>query len=187
MPVPITFRTNGAWGAGQGSDLSAAQVDGNFYELKQAVEDLQADAPGDPVSISNIVQTGNSITIYLTDSTALGPFTLPSASVFNPPQEITTDTYTLALADRTKYLWCTNAAGCLVTIPADDEVAIPVGFEYHFEQAAAAPVLFEAGSGVVLDYDATRNPATAGQYCVVTLKKKAADRWTRFGAPEDGT
>lgn len=78
--VAITFRTGGAWGAGSGANLTAAQVDGNFYALKQAVESLE-ESPPEAVSVSEIIQSANTITFYLTDGSTQGPFTLPAAQI----------------------------------------------------------------------------------------------------------
>lgn len=76
--VAITFRTNGAWGAGIGANLTPAQVDVNFYNLKTSVEDL-VDNPVQPVNIADISVTGNQLTITLEDASVFGPFTLPIA------------------------------------------------------------------------------------------------------------
>lgn len=65
----MQFRTSGAWGAGKGANLSAVEVDANFYELLQAVEEVQANAPAG-VGIENITATGALLTIHLTDGTS---------------------------------------------------------------------------------------------------------------------
>lgn len=77
--VDITFRTAGAWGAGQGSNLTAAQVDTNFFNLKDALEGLLGDIPAG-VSISNVTVTGSQMTVWLEDGSSFGPFTLPVAN-----------------------------------------------------------------------------------------------------------
>lgn len=80
--VAITFAGAGAWGAGKGSPLVKSEVDGNFWNLKQALEDLQNN-PLQPLEIYDISVVGNQMTITLSDLyTVLGPFTLPVA-VFN--------------------------------------------------------------------------------------------------------
>lgn len=77
MTIAVIYRTNGAWGTGQGTNLSAAQVDTNFYNLAQAIITLQTDAP-QPNNIASISQSGTSLVITLTDSTA---FTLALPAV----------------------------------------------------------------------------------------------------------
>ena len=77
--VDIVFRTDGLWGAGKGAVLTKAEVDGNFFSLKQAVEDLIG-SPLEPLEINDISVSGNQMTITLSDLvTTFGPFTLPVA------------------------------------------------------------------------------------------------------------
>ena len=68
--VAITLRV------GLGRNLTAAEVDANFTNLKTAVETLQTDRPA-PNDIETISVVGTAMNITLTDSTVLGPFTLP--------------------------------------------------------------------------------------------------------------
>lgn len=58
--MTITYRTAGPWGSGQGADLTAAQVDDNFYDLVQQISTIVAGLPdgvlidsGDPVDVSD--------------------------------------------------------------------------------------------------------------------------------------
>lgn len=77
MTVAITFRTSGAWGSGAGTPLSAAQVDTNFYNLKQAVETLQTSIPAASVGIDTFSVSGTDFYVTLTDGTTEGPYPLP--------------------------------------------------------------------------------------------------------------
>lgn len=63
----IIFVTSGAWGSGTGAPLSAAQVDGNFYDLDQRVLAL-ADLEGK--GIESVTYTSNSMTLHFTDGTS---------------------------------------------------------------------------------------------------------------------
>ncbi len=74
----LNFRTAGSWGPGLGRNLTPAEVDGNFDDLDERVDDLETNPPV-AVSISAISVVGNSMTVFLDDSTELGPFTLPTA------------------------------------------------------------------------------------------------------------
>lgn len=76
--MAIIYRTTGAWGAGLGSPLSAAQVDGNFWDLDQRVSDLETNGV-QPNNIANIQLIGSQLTITLEDATVFGPFTVPIA------------------------------------------------------------------------------------------------------------
>jgi hypothetical protein len=72
----LVFRTLGPWGPGKGGNLSAAEVDDNFWALAQAIFDLQND-PATPNGIASIAVSGTQMTITLHDGTVLGPYTLP--------------------------------------------------------------------------------------------------------------
>jgi hypothetical protein len=80
--MTIRYRTAGAWGPGEGTNLTAAQVDENFYTVDQKIDSEIAALP-EPNGIANIVQDGTQITIILDDATEEGPFTLPQAN-FRP-------------------------------------------------------------------------------------------------------
>jgi hypothetical protein len=73
------YRTPGAWGAGSGADGTAAQIDGNFWELQQAINVLQAG--GDPPnSISNIASpTGTTLVITMSGGGSF-TFAMPVAA-----------------------------------------------------------------------------------------------------------
>ncbi len=75
----LNFRTAGDWGGGKGGNLTPAEVDQNFYDIDERVVDLETNPPV-AVSIASINVSGSSMTIFLDDSTELGPFTLPTAS-----------------------------------------------------------------------------------------------------------
>lgn len=75
--MALVYRTAGAWGGGLGSNLSAAQVDENFYTLSQA---LAAIVIPDGVGIADITVSGSQMTVHLTDASTLGPFQLPVAA-----------------------------------------------------------------------------------------------------------
>lgn len=85
-----TYRTTGAWGAGKGSNLEAAEVDGNFYALAQRLLALETNPPS-PNEISNIQVVGSQVKFFLEDGTTYGPYTLPTA-VFNWQGEWSPDT-----------------------------------------------------------------------------------------------
>jgi hypothetical protein len=76
----ITYRTNDPtrWGNGHGSDLSAPQIDMNFWALFSLIQSLQ-DHQNVAGVISNISVQGSNLFITLGDGTVFGPFTLPTA------------------------------------------------------------------------------------------------------------
>lgn len=179
MPVSITYRTAGGWGAGQGSNLSPAQVDDNFYSIQQWIDAFEAD-PTPPNGIANITQDGSQITIYLDDSTALGPFTLPSAVAITPVVTKSGTTLTIATADRGSYMRLTNAAGCAVTVPANDDDPIPIHSEFHFRRCAGQ-VTFDAPTGTIIRGIDGFLDELGATGAVATLKKIATDEWDLFG------
>ena len=75
----IQYRTPGPWGAGLDADLTAAQVDTNFWILYSLILALQ-DATPDTISYFTV--TGNQMWITMTDHYVFGPFMIPTA-VFN--------------------------------------------------------------------------------------------------------
>lgn len=79
MAAPaITFRTTdtGRWGAGKGSNLTAAEIDINLWNLAQAIVALQENPPT-ANNISAITVSGMYMTITLTDGSTIGPLALP--------------------------------------------------------------------------------------------------------------
>lgn len=80
MVDQITFRTSDGtrWGAGQGTDLSASEIDINFWVLLTAVQALQSQQ-NDSAGIDHFVIVGQSLFVHLTNHFVLGPYTLPMA------------------------------------------------------------------------------------------------------------
>ena len=69
--MPIVYRSV------KGSPLTSAEGDGNIQYLYDLIVALE-DSPPSAVGISSITQSGDQITVHLTDSSTQGPFTLPS-------------------------------------------------------------------------------------------------------------
>jgi hypothetical protein len=67
--MTVVYVTAGAWGAGTGTPNTAAQVDGNFYDVDQRIVDLNA-ALDEGKRIDNITYTDNSMTFHFTDGTS---------------------------------------------------------------------------------------------------------------------
>jgi hypothetical protein len=66
--MTIVYVTSGAWGAGTGAPNSAAQVDGNFFDVDQRVVDLTADL-AEGKRIDTVTYTSSSMTFHFTDDT----------------------------------------------------------------------------------------------------------------------
>jgi hypothetical protein len=104
MPPAIIYRTAGSWGAGEGANLQPAELDQNFHELAQAVENIEQLSP---IEIAAINVVDNQMTIVLEDYTVFGPFTLPvpSLTVTGPWEpETAYERYELFTADDGLYM-----------------------------------------------------------------------------------
>jgi hypothetical protein len=77
----ITYRTNDntRWGQGNGADLTATQIDINFWVLYTMLLSIQ-DHIDTNAGISYITVTDNQMTVHLSNHVALGPFILPTAT-----------------------------------------------------------------------------------------------------------
>ena len=63
----------------KGSNLSVAELDGNFTDLDGRVVDLEINPPT-AVGISNIAVSGSQVIFYLSNGVSFGPFALPIAT-----------------------------------------------------------------------------------------------------------
>lgn len=73
----VKYRTAGAWGAGEGRRLTAAEIDQNFYELAQDIAALEAEVAAGTNPISNITGSGSSLYVHMTSGTIFGPIAMP--------------------------------------------------------------------------------------------------------------
>lgn len=67
--MTIVYVTTGAWGTGTGAPNSAAQVDGNFWDIDQRVVDLVADL-AEGKRIDTVTYSSSSMTFHFTDGTS---------------------------------------------------------------------------------------------------------------------
>jgi hypothetical protein len=67
--MTIFYVTTGAWGTGTGTPNSAAQVDGNFYDVDQRIVDLTADL-AEGKRIDTVTYSPTSMTFHFTDATS---------------------------------------------------------------------------------------------------------------------
>ncbi len=100
-------------------------------------------------------------------------------------QTVTTATFDPSLVEAQSYNRCTNASGCVVTIPDDDTQDFPIDSELHFRQCDDDAVSFVGEStGVTINYADDENPQTAIRGAVCTIKKIGANEWDLFGRLE---
>jgi len=62
--LSLLFRTVGAWGAGIGRRLTKVEVDTNFYNIKLAIDDLNANRPL-PIGIASMERNGLELIVTL--------------------------------------------------------------------------------------------------------------------------
>jgi len=87
--------------------------------------------------------------------------------------------YTLVLADGTKWIRLNNAAAIALTVPPNSSVAFPVGTQIEGSQAGVGQVTITPGSGVTVN--AVPGLKVAAQYGVFGLLKVATDTWLAYG------
>src|SRR5262245_17408317 len=67
--MTIFYVTTGPWGTGSGTPNSAAQVDGNFYDVDQRIVGLTTDMAAGK-QIDHITHDDTSMTVHYTDGTS---------------------------------------------------------------------------------------------------------------------
>lgn len=90
-----------------------------------------------------------------------------------------TASLTLAETDAGKYLRVSDATGCVVNVPLNDTVNIPVGALIHFRQSGAGQLTFTPEGGVTITTSETL--LTRKQNSTVSLLKIATDIWDLTG------
>jgi hypothetical protein len=73
--MTIIYRTDGAWGSGKGSNLSPAEVDGNFHDVDTRVTTIE-DNPVEPIAPIAINIEGSAFTMGLSNGDTLGPIAI---------------------------------------------------------------------------------------------------------------
>lgn len=88
-------------------------------------------------------------------------------------------TYTLSADDRWKYLRCTNAAGCDITIPANLEMVDCT--EVHIRAVADGVVTLVPAVGVTINVPAGGSYQLAGRGAVISLFRVGTDEYDLIG------
>lgn len=165
----------------KGSNLTPAEVDGNFTDLDGRVTAIEEN-PVEPNEISNIFAVGTQMHVVMEDATE-HVLTMPQAnfrpSVTDTVEFATDGTYTPTLADTNGYLRCLE--GGTIMIPSNAEVPFVVDAEITFRHAGSGPVVFDTPTDVVLNGIVGFLNETAFQGATVTIKKVATDEWDIMG------
>ena len=179
--MAITYRTDGAWGSGQGYVLTSAQVDSNFYDLATRLAAIE-DSPPVAVPTSNMTVAGSQWTIYYPGGLVFGPFTLPQGN-FRPSivgdLDVPTDgVYMLTSAVDFNRFWNYDGADDVtIELPA----TATADMETSFCQVGVGALLFPGSTDVtVLGLSGFLNK-TGGQGSVVTVKFITDGVWRLIG------
>jgi hypothetical protein len=76
----IVYRGQGPWGSGKGSNLTAAEMDTNFFHVSELIGNLE-DNTTDPYSISGISVANGAMTVTTADGRSFGPFALTAVAL----------------------------------------------------------------------------------------------------------
>lgn len=74
--MAVIYRTTGPWGVGVGRNLTAAEIDGNFYDQQLHLNNLEDSRP-QPDDIAGVSTNGTQLTFHLESGATLGPVDMP--------------------------------------------------------------------------------------------------------------
>ncbi|HJQ59433.1 MAG TPA: hypothetical protein VJ890_21175 [Vineibacter sp.] len=74
--MAVIYRTTGPWGPGVGRNLTAAEIDGNFYDQQVHLAGLEDSRP-QPDDITSVSTNGTQLTFHLESGATLGPVDMP--------------------------------------------------------------------------------------------------------------
>lgn len=127
----------------------------------------------------------------ISDETGSGALVFGTAPALSNPKiaqaigSQSATTYTLVLADQSKYIEFTNSSAVTISIPTDASVAFPVGTSIDIMQEGAGQLTVSAatpGTTEVLSTGATAAaPKTRTRYSALTLKKVKDNGWRVIG------
>lgn len=129
--MTIVYVTSGAWGTGTGAPNSAAQVDGNFYDLDQRVVNLVGDLD-EGKRIDTVTYTSSSMTFHYTDGTT-DVIPLPVAEMEYAGTWMNSTPYT------TSHL-ITAANGFYQVLQNHTTPALPAPFDPHAVDGSGNPL-----------------------------------------------
>lgn len=172
-----TYRGNGAWGTGKGSNLTEAEFDNNTYTDQLAIQDL-VDNPPEARSIDTFSQVGSQFYVNMTDATQEGPFQLPSPALGAAPwRRIADATYPTVLGDAGRMIHC--EIGCTIILSSS---LYSDGAEIHVRQQSASAVIFETDSGATVEAPTGDDARTGRQGAVATAKwDETEGKWYVWG------
>lgn len=133
------------------------------------------------LAIASEVDTGTSTTLAITPDALEGSALQASVNELDvlTIRTISITTDTLVIADKNKYIRCTNATSCAVTVPPNSSVAYLTGTQINIRAAAAGQVTMTEGAGVTINTAETLKLRKIGSS--VTIIKVGTDEWDITG------
>lgn len=92
-----------------------------------------------------------------------------------------TDDYTLVLTDRGKIIEMNCGDADTLTVPANADVAFPVGTRIDIVQYGAGAITLTPGAGVTIRVNALLTLVTNGTYAGCSIYKRATNEWVAVG------
>lgn len=133
------------------------------------ISELPAGTTPDGTELVEAVQGGDSVRLTAQQIADLG------GGVITAMNEQTGISYTLALADGTKAVRCTNGAAITLTIPTNASIALPVLCTIPVLQGGSGAVTVAGASGVTVEAPSGAATTALGDFRV--LFQRAADIW----------
>lgn len=174
--MTLKFKTAGAWGAGTGSPLSAADCDSNIYQLDQRIADVEATSHRSIVSLA----TSGLVGTFTYSDGSTETFDIPTTEqVPATPITVTGATLTLGIEHANMYLRFTHAGGCVVTLDNSDNWI--AGTEVHLRAVGGPVSLSYSPSVTAVHYPTIFAPSCSIVHGTMSLKVVGADEWDLFG------
>ena len=144
---------------------------------------VQATAVAGTTTLTLPAATDTLVGKATTDTLTNKTLTAPVATISFNAQ--TGTTYTLVLADASKFVTCSNASAIAVSIPTNASVAFATGTVINIQQIGAGQVTIAATTPATTTVTSagatTASPRTRAQHSAVTCIKTATDAWTVVG------
>jgi len=188
LTIPNTFV--------DGATIEAAEHNANFTAVKNFVESTTAGTNIDAGAIQTAAIANSAITsakiatgavtgtkledsIALTGTTSASTITVTANIVYHITTNAQTVSYTLVLADDGKIIECSSSSALTLTVPANNDVAFPIGTQIMLIQTGSGQLTVAGAGGVTVN--ATPGLKLRTQWSAATLLKRATNTWLLTG------
>lgn len=183
VPQPVNCDDAGAltfW-ADPGSYTVTPASGASPYTIKIAADSPGGGSTPSLAGLADVIATApadGQVLAYVNAASSWEPSTLvglPAVTLLAK-----TNDYTLALADAGKLVTLSKGSGVTLTVPANVDVAFPVGSRVDVVQLGAGQVTIAAAAGATVSTAAATSKLTA-QYSKAALVKVATNTWILSG------